>query len=173
MNKPTRYTPALVYLHWIIALLIFLEAGLGIYVDNFASPGSKPGMLGLHMMLGTLTLLLMFVRIFVRRSKPLPEHATAGNAFFDMIGKGTHYALYALVIITTTGGIATSMQGALFKAVSGETALPVDFFSIPAFVFHILSLPLLILLIFLHIGAAIYHQLILKDNLFARMSTRK
>ncbi len=173
MKKTTRYTPALVYLHWLIALLIFTEAFLGIYVDNFVSPASKPGLLGIHMGLGTLTLLLMLVRIFVRRSKPIPEHATAGNAFLDMIGKATHYALYALVIITTIGGIATSVQGSLFIAVNGAAALPVDFFTIPAFVVHILSLPLLVLLIFLHIGAAVFHQVILKDNLFDRMSTRK
>ncbi len=173
MKIVNRYHPWLVTLHWLIALLIFTVAFLGIYVDNFVSAAQKPGLLGIHMAVGALTLLLMIIRIFVRVNTQKPASVTAGNAFFDWVGKVTHIGLYVFVIMTTGSGMLTSMQGNLFQAVKGIGSLPADFFTIPAFVGHILSLPLLVLLIFLHIGAALYHQFLLKDNLLARMGYGK
>ncbi len=165
-----RYHPGLVTLHWLTALLIFSVAFLGIYVDNFATDAQKPGLLGIHMVLGLLTLVLMVIRIFVRVSTPKPALMTAGNAFFDWIGKATHIGLYLFVILTTSSGMLTSMQANLMTVVfGGSGTLPKDFFTITAFIGHVISLPVLILAIFLHIGAALYHQFFLKDNLLARM----
>lgn len=171
MNTVNRYHPALVTLHWLIALLIFTVALLGIYLDDFASAAQKPGLLGIHMAVGLLTLVLMVVRIIVRANTPKPAPVTAGNAFFDWIGKATHIGLYIFVILTTGTGMLTSMQGNLMSIVYGGTGtLPADFFSITAFIGHVISLPVLILTIFLHIGAALYHQFLLRDNLLARMA---
>ena len=170
MKTVKRYHPGLVTLHWLIALLIFIVAFLGIYLDNFASAAQKPGLLGIHMAVGLLTLVLMIVRIFVRVNTPKPAPVTAGNAVFDWIGKATHLGLYVFVILTTSTGMITSMQANLFPVVYGGVGvLPADFFTVTAFIGHVISLPVLILTIFLHIGAALYHQLLLKDNLIARM----
>ena len=170
MNLPKRYAPALVALHWIIFLLVFTEAALGIYVDNFVAPESKASLLGIHMIIGMVTLAVMIVRIFVRSKTPKPAHLTAGNAFFDFIGKLTHYGLYVFVILTTSTGMIAATQGQLFQIIYGGVGqLPEDFMNISTFIFHMISLPLLILTIFLHIGAAFYHQLFLKDNLMDRM----
>ena len=165
-----RYHPGLVTLHWLIALLIFTVAFLGIYLDDFARTAQKPGLLGIHMAVGLLTLVLMVVRIFVRVNTPKPAPVTAGNAVFDWIGKATHLGLYVFVILTTGTGMITSMQGNLIPVVYGGVGtLPADFFTIKAFIGHVISLAVLILTIFLHIGAALYHQLLLRDNLIARM----
>ncbi|MEI7848970.1 MAG: cytochrome b/b6 domain-containing protein [Chloroflexota bacterium] len=170
MKMVKRYHPGLVTLHWLIALLIFTVAFLGIYLDDFASTAQKPGLLGIHMAVGLLTLVLMVVRIFVRVNTPKPAPVTAGNAVFDWIGKATHLGLYVFVILTTGTGMLTSMQGNLMPVVYGGVGtLPADFFTITAFIGHVISLPVLVLTIFLHIGAALYHQFLLKDNLLARM----
>ena len=166
-----KYNPWLVSIHWLVFLLVFAEAFMGVYLDNFVSAAQKPAWLAAHMLLGLLTLALMVVRIFVRRGTPKPAYASAGNAFFDAIGHATHILLYVFVLLTTVTGLITALQGSLFGAVfGGSGSLPQDFQTVSSFIFHQLSLPLLILLIFLHIGAALYHQFILRDNLLARMS---
>ena len=170
MIAPKRYATSLVGLHWIIFLLVFTEAGLGIYIDNFVAPASRAGLLGIHMIIGILTLAVMIARIFVRVNSPSPVHLSAGNRFFDWIGKLTHYGLYVFVILTTASGLIAATQGQLFQIIYGGVgSLPEDFTIISTFIFHLVSLPLLILTIFLHIGAAFYHQLFLKDHLMERM----
>ena len=48
-------------------------------------------------------------------------------------------------------------------------ALPVDFFAFTSRMMHGFIAPALLLLVVLHVGAALYHQFLLKDNLLARM----
>ena len=63
------------------------------------------------------------------------------------------------------------MQAGLTPIVFGGsgTSLPADFYAFSARLLHGFIAPALFLLILLHVGAAFYHQLVLKDNLLARM----
>ena len=128
---------------------------------------------GLHMILGITILVLLVIRLAVRWRTGHPEWASAGNKFFDWVGNLTHFGLYLLTFaMTITGIILADQRGILARTFgTGSTPTPGSFsrggFSLGFF--HGGIWTLLLLLIILHVGAALYHQFILKDNLMGRM----
>ncbi|MGC8855302.1 MAG: cytochrome b [Anaerolineae bacterium] len=163
-TSPKRYSPLWVTIHWLVALLIFATFYFGISTEE-ASAATKVSLLKWHMPLGISVILLMLVRLYLRWRAPRPADATAGNAFFDFIGKWTHYLLYALALLVPLTGLVLSASNNLMPIVFGGGEFPADLEA----GLHGLLDPLLALLILLHIGAALYHQFILRDNLLARM----
>ena len=169
-----RYHPALISLHWLVALAIFAallfageegEGGMSFSVGSL-SP------IGIHMILGITTLVLLTIRLFVRWFTKHPEWASTGTPLLDIVGKLTHFGLYFFTYSITITGIIMASQRGLFARVFGiGTAAARGFgrrgFSLGAF--HGLSWALLFTLILLHVGAALYHQFIKKDNLLSRM----
>ena len=128
----------------------------------------------LQVALHWLVVLLVFAMFIVGKSMsrlPKPAHASTGNALLDWIGKVVHYALYALVLLMAVSGLSLSMQAGLAPVVFGGSGapLPADFYDFAARMLHGFIAPVLFLLILLHVGAAFYHQLALKDNLLSRM----
>jgi cytochrome b561 len=206
-SKPKRYHPALVTLHWVVAILIFATtllamSGEGEGRRGGATIGGFP-ILGIHMILGITVLILLVVRLLIRWRTQHPEWATTGSAFLDKIGELTHWALYFFTFaITITGlilalqtnrlarvfNITTSQQKQFTPGQSQPGQLPPlsqfqqgqerpggsegRFPRAGGFFlgeFHGLSWALLLLLILLHIGAALYHQFFRRDNLLGRM----
>ena len=211
-----RYHPALVALHWLIAIFIFgafflaqgnegererFRPGQG----NFPQPGAQQNnppqtsdsdeapqqgfpqggfppqeagqsifsTIGIHMIVGILVLVLLVIRLVLRWTTKHPEWASAGNKFFDWVGNLTHIGLYILTFaMTITGIVLADQRGILARTFGiGTTPTPGGFrrggFSLGFF--HGGIWTLLLLLIILHVGAALYHQFILKDNLMGRM----
>jgi cytochrome b561 len=212
--KPKRYHPALVALHWLIAILIFgafflaqeNEGGRERFrpgEGNFPPPGlqletppqnSTPGnppqdlpqggfprqegqsifsTIGIHMIFGIVVLVLLIIRLFVRWRTQHPDWLSAGNKLLDWIGNLTHWGLYVLTFaMTITGIILADQRGILARTFGiGSTPTPGSFrrgeFSLG--MFHGGIWTLLLLLILLHVGAALYHQFIRKDHLLQRM----
>jgi len=208
--KPKRYHPALVALHWLIAILIFgafflsqeneggrerfrpgegnfpLQGGQQQTPPQNFQPGNPPpggfpqaggqsifSTIGLHMVFGITVLVLLIVRLFVRWRTQHPEWLSAGNKFLDWIGNLTHWGLYILTFaMTITGIILADQRGILARVFGiGATPTPGSFrrggFSLG--MFHGGIWTLLLLLILLHVGAALYHQFIRKDHLLQRM----
>jgi len=164
-QTPKRYSPLWVTLHWVIALLIFVTFYLGISTEDIPL-AEEAGILRWHMPLGITVLLLMIVRFVVRWRTPRPEPVTAGNPFLDKIGEWTHYLLYIFAVLVPLTGLLLSVSFNLAPVVfGGEGALPENLSPM----LHGLIDPILALLILLHILAALYHQIIRKDNLMARM----
>ncbi len=203
--QPKRYHPALVALHWLIAIMIFGTAllageneggrerfGEGRNLpqrslqqgnppqSGFPQGGFPPqagsqnifSRIGIHMIAGIAILVLLVIRLAVRWTTKHPDWASAGNKFFDWVGNLTHLGLYVLTfVMTITGIILASQRGQLARVLGIGTATPGGFrrggFSLGFL--HGGVWTLLLLLIVLHIGAALYHQFILKDNLMGRM----
>ena len=170
-NPPSRYHPLQVTLHWLTVILVFAALIVGKSMSRLPNDDAKLAPLAIHMSIGILTLLVIVVRFITRMILPKPAHATAGNVFFDWIGKLVHYALYAFVFLMAVSGLSLSAQAGLAPIVFGGSgaSLPADFFDFAARALHGFIAPTLFLLILLHVGAAFYHQLALKDNLLARM----
>jgi cytochrome b561 len=127
--------------------------------------------LAVHMPLG-LTILAVTVYRFLMRSRlPQPAPASAGNAFLDGTAKGVHHLLYLLVALIAISGISLSRQTGLIPIVFGGSgaALPPDFFAFRARAFHGLLSRALLVTVGVHVAAALYHQIVLKDRLLSRM----
>jgi cytochrome b561 len=195
-DKPKRYHPALVTLHWLIAILMFSafllrpEEERGRFErgefppQNGAQSGLAPNSdfqpenvtpqdtaVTPHMLFGAAVLVLMVARLLVRWRTKHPEWATTGNAFLDKVGTLTHLGLYLLTFsILIAGGAMAYQQGVIGAALGLGTATITR--GGPGFfigALHGLSWNLLFLLLLLHVGAALYHQFIRKDNLLSRM----
>lgn len=168
---PARYHPLQVSFHWLVVILIFAAFILGKYMSGLPNEAGKILPIGMHMTIGVITLVVIIARFIARLRLPRPAHVTAGNVFFDQIGKIVHYALYAFVFLMTISGMALSLQSGLIPIVFGGSgaSLPADFFIFTSRMVHGFIAPTLLLLVVLHVGAALYHQFLLKDNLLARM----
>jgi len=152
------------------------EAPQGISPAGFAPQEGSQGILssiGIHMIIGFALLFLLILRLIVRWTTKHPEWATAGSKFFDWIGGLTHFGLYLLTFgMVITGIILADGRGMLAQTFGfGITPTPGSFnrggFSLGFL--HGGIWALLLLLIIGHIGASLYHQFILKDNLMSRM----
>jgi cytochrome b561 len=152
------YSRGQIGLHWFAAILIlaqFLFAD-GIEeawraVENGGAAVFSP-MVGLHVVGGVLVLLIALRRIKLRRTRGVPDAPANDPALQKMAAHVTHLALYLLMILLPiSGGIA--WFGGVLQA--GEV--------------HQLLKMLLILVVALHVVAALYHQFVVKDRLLLRM----
>ena len=174
-NTPARYHPLQVTFHWLTVILLFSMFPLGTYMSRLPNDAGKIILLTVHTILGSMILIVIIARFINRFRLPRPAHATAGNAFLDWIGKVVHYLLYMLVFLMVVSGISLSLQAGLLPIIFGGSgvALSADFYVFVTRMLHGVIAPMLALLVVLHIGAALYHQFVLKDNLLSRMWYKK
>jgi cytochrome b561 len=86
-----------------------------------------------------------------------------------MIAKITHFLLYVGIFGMLLSGASMSTQAGLMNVFNGQGSLPADFHIFPPRGIHGMTFSILFLLILLHVGAALYHQFIRRDNLLGRM----
>ncbi len=199
MDTPKRYHPVHVTLHWLIALGVFFNLYLGIFVFSQRGRGGfqfQP----IHMVIGITLLVLVIVRLVMRFTVKRPADATAGHKLLDIIAKIVHYGLYLTVLTVTVLGVVFTIQNGELQSMftgsrpefngpppgfngaqpgfnppapgqfpGGPGGRPPGGFRSPLRMIHGLAAYLLALLVGIHILAALYHQFIRRDNLFARM----
>jgi len=172
MSQVSRYHPALVTLHWLLAVLIVAALVLGALV-MVKIPNSDPmkiEALRSHMTGGVLILLLTHVRLIVRMQTTHPAAASTGNWWLDRLAWTSHRMLYLAVLGLAGSGLVMGLQTGLPTIVfASGGALPADFWAFPIRTVHYLFSRLLVGLIALHVAGALYHTLILKDGLLRRM----
>ncbi len=162
---PNRYSTLWVTLHWLTVILIFAAIYLG-FSSVESSTAEKASFLRWHMPIGITVFVLTLIRLFVRWRTPRPAPTTAGNAFLDKIGEWVHYLLYAFALLMPFTGMGLSIIYNLPPAVfEGQAEIPPGLNA----GLHGSFGWLLTLILLLHIGAALYHQFIRRDNLLARM----
>jgi cytochrome b561 len=166
----SRYHPALVALHWLLALLIIglLCVGFLVLSNMPNSDPNKTAILVGHMAGGMLVLALMILRVIIRVRSAPPKAARTDSPALDRLASIAHSSLYVIVFLMIASGWCT---GFLIRGVfqpHGEH-LPNSFDVFPSFKVHAALATLLLILIAGHIAAALYHQFALKDGLFRRM----
>jgi cytochrome b561 len=172
MDQVSRYHPLLVALHWVMALLIIAALALGalVMVNISNTDPMKLEALRSHMGGGILILILMLIRLFVRTRTPHPTPATAGNPLLDRIAWASHRMFYIAVFGMAGSGLFMAVQAGLFGSVfGGHGPLPPDFWVFPARTVHYAFSRLLMALIALHVAAALFHAVVLRDGLLRRM----
>lgn len=176
-QQVNRYHPALVVLHWLLALMILglLLAGF-LVVDPMPNTDPKKlDILTIHMSAGMTILALMLIRFGIRRKTQRPPAAKTGHPLLDRLARIVHYGFYLMVVLMATTGLATALTAGLNRSVfqrSGE-ALPANFDDIPIFRFHTIFAIILATLIALHVLAALWHQFGRRDGLISRMALGK
>jgi len=171
-----KYHPALVALHWLLAVLIFFAWGVGaLSLEEMpnSSPDKIPA-LRVHMVTGIAILALMLVRLAVRFGTRRPTAVDTGHPLLDRAAVLAHYSLYALVILMAASGFATALAAGLPDIVFGGSGkpLPESFAAYPARTVHGIVGSLLAFLVLVHIIAALWHHFVRRDGLLRRMTFR-
>lgn len=171
--KPARYHPALRVLHWLIAALIIAALIMGSLVmariDN-ADPAKRFALVK-HMLAGALILALTLLRVFVRPRTRRPAPLRSGIALADRIVPSVHRIFDVLVLVMVGSGVGLALFSDLPGVLLfGEGALPGSFQDLPLHALHVGAARLLAAVIGLHVIGALYHALVLRDGLLARMS---
>ena len=170
-TTPDRYHPAHVAVHWLMFLLILVMLAVG----KFMMPGipvddpQKPMMLMVHTFTGALIAILLIIRLILRFTVKRPAPADAGNGFFNLLARIVHFLLYLILAGMAVSGLGMFQMANLSAVFAGTSPYPADFFVYLPRMGHGMLSTLLLLLILLHFGAAMYHQFLRKDHLLARM----
>ena len=169
----TRYHPALVLLHWLLAVMIVIGLIMGTNVLS-ATPNDAPEKLfylKMHMSMGIIIFILMTIRLFIRFFTAKPPAADIGNSLFNKLGTATHYLFYIIVILMGASGLATANMAGLPEIVFGGSGTPLvsTFDDFPPRIAHGVLSSILIILIIGHVSAFLYHQYVRNDKLFSRM----
>ncbi|HEX4198147.1 MAG TPA: cytochrome b [Caulobacteraceae bacterium] len=108
-----RYSRAVIILHWTIALLIFIQIGLGWYMNEVVPDHSpaQAAVLPLHISVGLTIFLLVLVRIAVRLTHPGPPLPPGIPLWERVLARGSHILFYLLMLALPLTGWALVSLG--------------------------------------------------------------
>ncbi|MEQ4617474.1 MAG: cytochrome b [Corticimicrobacter sp.] len=169
-----RYTRTARSLHWLMALLLTGLVGLGFYMQTMPLSPTKLQVYSWHKWLGITIFLLAVIRLAWRAGHTPPALPDHMGPFERLAAHGGHVALYLLMLgIPLSGWLMSSAMG--FQTVwFGILPLP-DLLARDrelgkslAQVHATLNIALIVMVV-LHILAALKHQFIDKDQILSRM----
>lgn len=151
------YHPALVTLHWLLAVIVLFVLLFG---------GDIP--LKIHLALGGLIGGLFTIRFGIKRFSIHPSFSD-NKSSLNRLAKVAHNVIYGLVFAVVASGIGIAIEADLLGVIQSNGALPDNFSDIPILCAHRILTKILLVVVSIHIVAAIFHQLVLRDSLFSRM----
>ena len=173
-----QYTPTAKALHWLMTALIFGLLALGFYMHDLPLSPDKLKLYSWHKWAGVSVFLFLWLRLLWRlahRPPALPGHMAKAAQWAAHAGHATLYGL--MIAIPLSGWLMSSAKG--FQTVwFGLLPIP-DLLTKNkeagdwlAMVHQSLNLLLLAVLVG-HIGAALKHHFIDKDDILTRMLPRR
>lgn len=164
-------------LHWLTAALVLTLIPIGIVMANVSLGPAGDVLYDIHRSIGAVLIPIVLVRLIYRLSNPPPPLPADIPAIQQLAAHCTHWGLYALLVVQPlVGWIATSAYRApikVFWLFELPPIWPVDqAFSEKMFAVHRLLGILMALMLCAHIGAALFHHFIRKDDVLLRMVGR-
>jgi len=169
-----RFDRTSMALHWLTVLLIVVQFS-SVWSFKFVDEHSRVGMmiLDMHRSSGLLVWFVTLVRLVWRHNFAyLPPFPQSMSKFQQTFAKANEYCLYVLLFIQPVTGLGRSLlRGRPFD---------LFFWQVPAFTendpirhlfgeAHEIGAKLLLALIAIHAGAALFHRLVLRDGVLQRM----
>jgi cytochrome b561 len=174
MQTATSWNPAAKFFHWLIALLIFIQIGLGFSAVSWPLSPTKLNLFFWHKSIGVTVLLLVALRLLWRFSTSVPALPADMPAWERHAAHASHFLLYvAMAGLPVSGWVLSSASGVPFR-VFGEIPLPAivaadketaEFAKHVHHAFVFLLVPLLIV----HVGAALRHHYVRHDDVLRQM----
>lgn len=166
-SSTSRYGAIAAAIHWLSALtiILMLVSGLVMGEEKDLVPLILPWHVTLGVVVGALTLFrIVWFLVFDRR----PDPVAGMGAMQEWAARLVHLGLYLSVLVLVSSGLATLALSGGPAAVFSGGPLP-DFDDVPPFEAHELVSRLLIGLVIAHVGAALWHHFIRRDDLIGRM----
>lgn len=165
--------------HWLIVLLILGLAIVGLTMGELPRTPKYFWVYTAHKSLGITVLVLMLLRLGWRLYAGAPEPVPGTPTWQARVASLAHWALYALVL-------AMPLSGWLYDSASGlrpfkffglfdmpKLTGPDEWLADQAHDAHELLFWVLVGLVALHAGAALYHHLFQRDDTLVRMLPRR
>ena len=174
MSGALSYSAPAKWFHWGIALAVLAAVGLGIAMNNVADRATAGTLYDLHRSTGTLILVLTGLRLIWRLFHPPPPLLAGLPAWQKRAATIMHWLLYFLLfLLPLLGWVGTSAYGAEI-VVYGLFVLPPllaenEALSKVLLGAHELVAFALVALLIGHIGAALHHHFIGRDDTLKRM----
>jgi cytochrome b561 len=178
MNSPARlasgYTHTAIALHWVIAFALVGTFGLGLYMHELPLSPQKLKLYSWHKWAGVTIFLFVILRLVWRLGHRPPALPALMPAWQRRAAEATHGLLYILMFaVPLSGWLMSSAKG--FQTVwFGVLPLP-DLLQKDTELGDLLQQVHMILnfsmagLVLAHLGAALKHHLIDRDDVLARM----
>ena len=160
-------------LHWLTAVLILIQIPLGFYAEELKFSPLKLDLFVWHKSIGMLILLLAIERLLWRITGTIPKPLD-NNPIQRRLAQLAHALLYGLMLaLPISGWITTSAANIPTKlfwlielpAITG----PDEALKNLAAEVHEVCVIMLIIILLVHIGAALYHHFKLRDSILKRM----
>ncbi len=161
-------------LHWIIALFVGVLIPAGLTMTRIGEGTMQDRLYDLHRSFGMVLFVLVLLRVAVRRLDGAPAPSPDLGPLQRIVSVSVHHLLYALLILMPLVGWAgMSAYGGDWRIFDLFMPLPIapknEALSIALFRSHDIGAYLIIGLVMLHIGAALFHGLALRDRVLSRM----
>ncbi len=166
-----QYGTVAVLIHWTSALLILVLIVSGFRAAGTVDSAAKAAILRVHVSIAVAALALTVVRIVwwwgVDRK---PDPVSGSPRWQERTARVVHVLFYIVILGTAASGIGMiALSGAAPMIFGGESALLPDFWRYPPRLPHAAGARLLVALLVLHAGAAVYHHFVRGDDLLWRM----
>jgi|SRR5690554_2769900 len=177
MSNSDTYSRSARILHWGMAALILSLLFAGLSMIQSMQPWHLT-LLGLHKSFGVVALLAVTVRLFVRLTNKVPPLPPSVPGWQQRIARFSHILLYlAMFAMPLSGYLMQNAAGRpvdVFGLFTLPTLLPLNLELYAIFrELHFITAWALILLVLVHIGAALHHGLIKKDGVLQAMTGTK
>lgn len=174
------YSPTARRLHWTTVVLVLIQIPVGLYMVYRGGTlnvwdGLTNALYSGHKLMGIIILLVVLWRLAYRLSRGAPPPEPTIEPWQRVVSAFNHWGLYGLLIATPiVGYIGISLFPALsiFGVPLPGIVAPDKAAAETAFAVHGMLVLVLVLLVALHVGAALFHYLIRKDNVLGRMIPR-
>ncbi len=174
MKQASSYSPLLIALHWLSALLIAGALIVAWTLDDMPRGAEKTAWMSLHQTLGVSVLVIAFLRLVMRRVHGVPPHMM--ETAMDKLATLVQVSLYGFMIwVPVFGYLTSSFGGHPVNLFGGAVQLPLltpqdhgthellgDLHQALAYV--------MLALVGLHVAGALKHHFILKDDILSRMA---
>ena len=170
-SSPNRYGRVAIAIHWTSALLIIALLIAGFRAADLTDPAAKISLLRIHAPIGTAVLALTLARLgWWLFADQKPKDPVGIPHLQAVAAKAVHGLLYVAILGLAGSGIAMLVLSGAGEILFGASLAPLpDFWTFTPRYGHAAMAFLMVALLALHIGAALYHQFIRKDRLLSRM----
>jgi cytochrome b561 len=173
ISEIKKYQPIAMFLHWLLAVAIIGQAGLGVWMGDI--PKGTPDrayFFNLHKSIGLVMALFILWRIAVRL-KHVPPVLPPMPDWQRIAAKASHHILYACMLILPLSGYIGSnftkygvkFFGYQLDPWGSENKAIYEVFNTA----HTVTGKIMIAVILIHVAAALKHWLFDKDTVMQRM----
>ena len=171
-HRPKSYNNVTKILHWLIFLTVAAQYAVGEFMPHIGRKTQEVGLVYVHIFLGGIVMGLIVLAMIWRFTHPVPQLPEL-PPWQRIAASLTHWSLYILILVMVVlGWAAADYRGwpvTIFGIPLPALANKGDRWANTAGDVHTFLVNVLLGLVILHVGAALYHGFFLRDKVLKRI----